>query len=102
MGTILCCEVTEIGFGDLDSFLNIVGHTCLAQASMRDLTLTLRAPSIVEKDEISNLMSLFFTFTGALWILVSSVMFRPVLILLETHIFEHLQSEGPFPAQLTN
>lgn len=68
---------------------------------MKGLTLILSAPSSGEKDEISNLMSLFFTFTGALWILVSSVMFRPVLMSLETHIFEHLQAEGPFLTRLT-
>lgn len=87
MGTILCCEVTEIGFGGLDSCLNIVGHTCLAQASMKGLALTFSVPASGEKDENSNLMSLFSTFTGDLGILVSSLMFRPVLISLENHIF---------------
>lgn len=52
MGAILCCEVTEIGFRDLDSCLNIVGHTCLAQASMKGLALTFNAPSSGEKGEI--------------------------------------------------
>lgn len=67
MGTILCCEVTKIGFEGLDSCLNIVGHNCLTQASMKDLALTLSAPSSGEKDEISNFISLF---TGHLGILV--------------------------------
>lgn len=87
MGTILCCEVTEIGFGGLDSCLNMVGHPCLAQASMKGLALTLNASLGGEKDEISNIMRLFFTFAGDLAILVPSVMFRPMLMSLETHIF---------------
>lgn len=102
MGKVLCCEVAETGFGGLDSCLSIVGHTCLSQASMKGLALPFSAPSCGEKDEISNLMSLFSTFIGDIGILVSSVMFRPVMMSFENHIFEHLQAEGPILTQLTS
>lgn len=102
MGTILCCEVTEIGFGSLDSCLSIVGHTCLAQTSMKGLEQTFSAPSCGEKDKISNLTSLFPALIGDIGILVSSVTFRPVLMPFENHFFEHLQTEGPVLTQLTS
>lgn len=65
---------------------------------MKGLALTFSAPSSGEKDEISHLMSLFSTFIE---ILVSSVVFRPVLMSFENHIFEHLQAGGPFLTQLS-
>lgn len=59
---------------------------------MKGLALTFSAPLSGEKDEILNLISLFSTFTGDLGILVSSVMFRPVLMNhLKNHSFEWLK-----------